>query len=64
MHSMLRYLVNCIADGKPVDWESVDKELERITISEREKKLCKELKTIYGVNQTFKEIKDDEERTS
>lgn len=54
MHPMVKFLINSITDGKPIDWDMVDRELERITISEREKRLCKELKTIYKVQEVAK----------
>lgn len=54
MHPLVKFIVNSIADGKTIDWNMVDKELGQITISEREKRLCKELKTIYNVQEIAK----------
>lgn len=54
MHPMVKHLVNAIADGKEVNWPEVERELNRITISDREKKLCLHLKTMDAVQQIAK----------
>ena len=57
---MVRFLVSSITDGKPIDWDMVNRELDRITISEKEKRLCKHLETIYRVQEVAKNGEYDE----
>lgn len=64
MHPMVKHLVNCITDDKPIDWDAVNKELDRITISQKEKLLCQHLRTIHTVMTVHKECGCESEGTN
>lgn len=54
MHILVKFLINSIADNHKIDWNMVNRELDRITISEGEKKLIRHLETIYNVQEVVK----------